>query len=783
MSMLNKKQYLPLSRLATAIAVACSVSGATSALYAMESISEQAMSDVTGADGVSVNIQASQVSFDNLYWKDAVDNAATPTTLQLQLNQATASTVTANAPIGSVTLKPNGGSTINANLQINAGSNAGTPALNLNFTVSSPLIMAAPRIEICANTASCTANNRAPSLAFTTQSTTSTPATGPIQFALTTTNGFLNSAGTANVTILLDSANAFLTTSNYNTSGTVTSTNQIVVSDIRANINANGKIWVDATDGFRFNGAVNLIAASSSRSGIQLSMMLQSLDTSNPTKIGSGAGGFMRFGASGSLPVTDLYLRGTKATGTEDNLGSIVGAQGIAARLVAEIQRGTGSDGFQLDFGAAGTGTATQDYYGIRMVNFVPFSNVSSASTTNAKIDTGNVYLNIAPSGANLTMPQQSAFTSGSSPLFSPTTLANDYGLKTSDFSQTLSNDSVVLAVRGLSIQGVPLQTYFNQNYNASNGTGGPIDIPNKSASGFALMPVLYGVNANLTLSSSSTKALGYTMALATTGNNGVTSTTTDAGIQSTSLFLADTSSAYCTPVATCTPKNNSQYLGFRDIDYYFQASGEITLTNDHMRISMPNFMMNLSGGIAGGYLPGAEPTGYKKYADPANTDTFFKLNIKLQSGDATNNSKNYFGFNTLTPSALGINGDITLAGSGPTDAAGIPDQTKATSFIRFVEPIVTGTTQQGSALGFDKITGRFQFIDGSQIAINKDSGVYTANVVINPGATIGTGVRGSELLTSLDFYPQNGASQALGKLVVTGMTMNNVLTIKPVLR
>ncbi len=764
------QRKLPLSRLSSSIMLLLGAFTFGHTAYAMESMDERAMSDTTGSDGVAISIQADSLSFGNLYWQDQIDTSGT--TKQLQLTNAS--------------LKPNGGTKLNATAQINVGSSGTTPALSLNLNVSSPFLLAAPRLEICASTVSCANNPLAYGNGGATDVGFAFQTTNPTSFTLETTNGLFNSAGTAKVTLLIDGANTF-----FSSNG-----NQIVGADIRANISANGKIWIDATDGLRFSGDVAFIAANAARSGLQASLMLQSGTSS--TYNSSTAGALVRLGMSGNLLNTQVYVRGTKGSGAnEDSIGSVVGNQGIVARLTGKVQSGaltaagTGP-GFQLEF----SGASPTLGYGIQITDFIGFSNVMTG--TDPLFDSGNIYLNLI-SNVDLPMPTQAAFTSAT------TNTVNFFGLNAANaFTQLksvdtqLADDSVLLAVRGLNLQSVPLQTYFYQTnvgrvtnlgtaYNKATGVATSNTTP---TAGFALMPVLNNVNANLAISGQA-NSIGYSLAVATTGSNGQTGetgtgATTD--VKTTSLFLADTA--------------NKQYIGLRNLDMFLQADGAITLTNattaicvnNCINISLKHLLFAMKAGFAVGYLPGAEPgtagapaapfkagTPFETFASTANTDTLFNMSALINglSGSATNAISLY----TNANGALGIGADITLAGT-PT-STGVPGT--GTSFLRLSQPCTTvgcTATGDGATLGLDGLTGRIQLAapsgstPGTYIYAQGNSGTFATTLNINPQR-----VQGQELLGTLNFYADSNTAtaQPLGKFVVTGGQVISTVILKPV--
>jgi|GEM_PF-5215723 len=763
------------TRLTLALAAIWCASLATST-FAMESMDDQALSNTTGADGIAVNAQATGATFSNLYWQDGTSGNGNVLALQ------------------NATLSGNGTSNFTANATIQAGTTStNVPALNMNLNLSA-IQLTAPQIVLCTGmSAASVGTPGAPTGCGTSMGQLTFQTINPTTASLVTTNGLLNSAGSATVKLLLNNANIYFTSNG----------NQLITSDIYANISASGRIWVDAADGFRFstagatntpsgfNAGVSLTAPGSwgpnlpINAGLQASLVMKNgtaISTTGP----SSPNGLITIGASGNIPTLNAYLRGTSASGTEDNLGSVVGSAGIVARLNGNIQTGTGAGGFQVFLGAAGTGG-----YGIQMSNFVPFSNVTSTAV-NPFFDSGNVYMNlIGASTTSLIMPISSALTNnkGAGNL---TSIANNFNLPTSDATngydtQTIpGNNSLLLAVRGLTIQGVPLQTTFYQNFYGLC-TGTTTCSGSGAISGFAIMPVLYGVNANLTLNPNTATALGYSLALSMSGNNGGTEGTgsgasgTAGTLQESALFLADTSSS--------TP----QYIGLRDINLYLKANGVITFggtaSSNSINITLPNFLLAMSANFAAGYLPGADILAGVPAANQftSNKDTLFTINLGLKS-DSTLTANNNITISTSssTASTLGLTADLTLAGtagtcsntnlgcSGGTVTAGVPTQANATSnFFRIID-------NSGSALGLDNITGRIALGTGSQISVGSNNLTVTSNLQINP-----QNIKGNELLATLNFYnnPASGSqtTSSIGNMVITGSTILSNITLSPV--
>jgi hypothetical protein len=795
---LNKKnmKLTMLSHMTKSIMFAACMSSLGATAYAMESVDEKTLSDTTGADGIAINVQTTQASFGSLYYQDGANGTGNALALQN-------AKLTSNAnPTGLAT-----GTPLTANVTLNTGSSGTTPALNLNLNLQSALFVA-PQIVICTGVTA-----GAPSGCGTSLGSLAVQTLNPTTFSLTTTNGLLNSAGTASIKLLLNNANIFFT------QGVSGNYNQVVTSDIYANISATGRIWVDATDGFRFStqnaagtniGAVTLTAPGTTaadgtwsglgglpiNAGLQASVVMQhGTGTTPSTTLSANPNGIIAFGASGTLPTLDLTIRGTSATGTgasaEDNLGAVVGNAGIAARMTATIKTGnltTVPDAFQLFVGTAGTGG-----YGLRLSNFVPFSNVT-ATTVNPAIDTGNIYLNLVNSTTtSLLMPVPAALTNGkgaenkvtgANNFFTPADANNNSfpSTNTTQDTQTIpanTNGSLLLSVRGLSIQGVALNTAFYQN-NVGICTGTTTCTGTGAVTGFAIMPVLYGLSGNLTLSANTATSLAYSLALAIVGNNGGVAGTgsgatgTAGTLQESAIFLTDTSSCLAGSGKPCAP----QYIGLRDINLYLKSNGLITFggdaTSSSINITLPKFLFVMSANFAGGYLPGGDVAAGVPTTNQfvSNKDTLVTLNIGLQS-DATYFSNNQITITSsaATPSTLGLTADLTLAGTtGTTTTGAAPNQTAATgNFFRIVD-------SGGSAFGLDNITGRIQLATGSQLKIDSNSATLTSVLKINPD-----NIKGNELLTTLDFYPAGGAAMTIGKMVLTGGTITSNLKLTPV--
>jgi len=817
------------SRLTTAVLLGIYSACFAAPVYAMQAVDEQTLSDTTGADGLVVNVQATNVAADHAYWSDP--NSSGSNVLDLQ-------TISITNNAGSAT-------PFSLSATLNTGSTGTAPAMQLNLNVNTPTLFTAQSLVLCSGVTSGTPSScsSAPAPSGAMQqlngTTNGVMSTSPLTASLVTTNGFLNSNGTATVKLLLSNGNIFFTSN-----GT-----QLVTSDIYANITATGRIWVDATDGFRFSttgvagSGVTLTSPYSSdapgswngtepvNAGLQYSLVMQTpgtqasvtLNQLNKTANGMGittSGSGLTFGVSGGIPQLDLSLRGVSATSmTTDGVGGTVsgtadsslfgtagGGNAIAMNMTGTVKNGGASGtgvapsaptagSFKLYFGASG-----QYGYGVQMSEFVPFGNVTAA--VDSSFTSGNVYMNLLTSSTTqLILPISKVFAgnvANTAGYFNALLNADTVGALADTTQvkdlQTISvpalGGSLFFAIRGLNIQGVPMITSFYQN-----GVGvctGVLTCSTGAApqSNFSILPVINNLNTNITLSAAATssipttglfapsdplnrnlltgtlQALNYSFAISIAGNNG--------GTEGTGSGAAGTSGTLRESALLMVDTVNKQYIGLRDINLYLKADGlfvlQGTATSNSFNLTLPHFMLAAQMGVAAGYLPGAEPAGAPTFV--SGKDTAMTINLGLTS-DATNYQYNLLSFtdnqgtSATAPNSMTFGLNLTLAGT--SQAVSVP--TSCSNVAQTVFNCTGTLTNTASTIPVQSLAGGnfFRIVDnsGSALGLDNITGTINASARLTPGS-----------MTYQNYNPYNLTSTTPTQ--VNSLTVTSNLQINP---
>lgn len=772
-------------------------------VYAFERMSDELMSGVTGQDGLVVQTQADKIVLNNAYWQDTMGRATDPDPVtdasatggirRLQANNVVITSGTTGVPLSS-------------KITLNAGSDGINSALLIDI-LSNPSLLTVDSLKVCLSDG------------VTCQSTLGALAVqsvGSNQVTLKTTNGLLNSAGTVDLHAIIPDTRFYFT---YKTVGSAPGSNQLVAR-VRADVQATGRMWVDAVDGLRFStsntdgtsnvsNAIKLAtgagyAADPEKSGLNIALLQRGNTAYSAANYDvAGAKGIIRLGMSGSLLNSDLYVRGvssqsltadsilgfatapTAAGGAAGGVGAtsgsagknnqnILGSSGIVMRFKTDLSSNTAvstdpvADSFSLDIGETGANA-----YGVRFLNHVAFSD----PTKRGSFDTGNIYLNLGVTNS-LLMPTNSN-------LIAPTVAANMLtraNLVTSnDFKHViqpvgtsgLNPESIIVAVRGLELQSLPTATTFISNRGDITPTAGS----------WSLATPVYGVNANLALYSDSTgpvsgntsERIGFGLGVSTTGID-------TTGTKTTSVLLVD---------------SGKRYVGLRNIDSLITAQGSLEVLSDSLRINLPNFLVAISGQVAVGYLPnrtigsGSTLESATNFSDPK--DQLFGLNVKLQGAadSKTNNLEVITAGSTADTNYLGFKGDLTLVNSS----------------IQFVDPINSANPNNadstkplgGSKMGFDNISGRIRLdlgcMDLTGPAVSGCLGTYrpaptTSSVSLQGHFTInpvpGVDPDAGVLKSVVNFYTAPTASSVnpiplpLAQMVVTGGKLYSNVVLSP---
>jgi hypothetical protein len=714
------------------------LSAITSSSYALELLDDAILSETTGADGIAIDARATSIAMDRLYWEDNTGADAR----QLRLN-----TVNVRRDVA-------GSADLAAALQMNTGSTNvinGTPALNLSL-VTSPTFLTAGSLEVCNNASVCGTTMGRLAIQMPNQSSLS----------LSTSNGFLSKSGNAKVGIVLDGMNIYLTQQEN-----ATVSNQFIMADIRANIDANGKIWVDTVEGLRFQGTATLNKVVTTdgngvdyngRAGLQFSLMHRG-------NVGSGAsttynitsaGGFAQFGASGRFTNINVGIRGTDDTTTNifnrvDNNpanSSIIGNRGIAFSLTGEFDRtanGTAnSASFQV--GEAGNGG-----YGLRFQDNRSFVNVNS-TTQNGTLSFGNMYVNLIKTNyialPDVVLNANNKITRTAGVAVQLGTTAN-YGLNLTapDGVTALNADSIGLMIRGMEFQEVPQKTIFIAN------NGAPV--PANAASAWSLLPIVYNLNGNVVLYGArqgDQDRIGFGFQVSTQGLSADKTKSTTIALVNTGACDNTTGASTAGTRAT----NCNQYIGFRNIDLLAKGNGVLTTLSNKVRLDMTNLLILADTEFAVGYLPGAlRGDGSVAGTIDNPNDALFGLRLRLDASTA------YVEFapagNTAATNFIGINAELNL-------------NNNQNSAVFIVEPV------DNTTVGLQSMTGRLRLSNG-KIDFLSDSVEFSGTLEINPNNVASEDFR----IRDVNFYPGGTTTpQRLGEIAMSGGQIYSRIKLTP---
>lgn len=784
----NIKQHLGFKYARSALA--SSILLAHGYAYALQELSDFALSQVDAQDGINMTTAYDSINIARVYWQD-------------QVGEYSGADTAYGAYLDGVKIEktsvshPDLGATYNIDFSSN-GANAG-----LAFDLDSYFdTMTVDSFKICTNSgASCGSGAYNGSFgALTIQQSSDLP----LHFNFTSTDGFLNldslGASPANLEIGIQNFNLYLTQK----TSTANVNNQFIAKDFNFNFKGKGYIGVDA------NRGVVLETRSVAGNYVDLIKVADPIDTALiKTKFKAGlnleymykgnvpdgefnttnAKGVLHLGASGRVTNASIEFKGASSATDSNILGvayrsddspspsstQIMGTTGLKMRMKADFTKddaaaglagpALNAKGVTLELGHAGTNA-----YGIEFSNLSPLLIRTSVggplNPKNAYFDSGDVYINLA-STKRLQMPANVVLNSARFGVGFLTTNA--------DYSHLVHNEAanpnqLTLAVRGMEFQAIARDSRFIVSNDVPLGP----DQPSTATRTWGIGLPIYNLNANIatygTTTVSGAQAIGFGLGLSTQGvNTSALLDGTPAGGRTTSILLIDGKenvNDFNPDIGKGNPIN--YYFGLRNIDMLITAYGKLDLEDGKIHLDMPKLTMAASAEIAAGYLPGSKyvtGTGYAPLDgfnnDPSNTnntDVLFGLRLKF---DGAMDLSIVPGVDTLLGNRLSFDGSYTLSSGA----------------VQIVDPI------DGSILGFDSLSGKLGF--SNQIKINKDNVDFNYAFTFNPNHSTDGVLRPSDLsgvfrVKDINLYPKLGSAQRLGELAITGGTLSSNMRIVP---
>lgn len=746
--------------------------------FALQELEDSSLSQISGQDGISLQIDASKLQIDQVNWKDSTQTS-------------TGADSVLNVNMSNIETTPYKSSALNAAFTADVGGKPGASAaasngLSLN-AVFGPATMNIKSLAVCPNgtgiTADCSGAASASLGSLTFQNRKD------LTFSLETQSGLFNANTPATLGFGLKNSHIFYTLD------TGSSFNQLILKDFNFNFAGNGYLYLDPSDGLVLStnkkgeiSSANAVVLSDvddpdfkgkKQPGLNIDLRYKKNVGSDYTKyqatgLDTDILSFGRIGASGVLKNAYIKLNGdapaslgAATTGTTNTgTGSLAGRGGLHMQMKADFAKDSTNPADQktyFDLGLSG-----KNAYALRYGNLTPLqvrtdtvNNPTVLNTDLPYINFGHVYLNAAqtntvdfPISAILNRIYAGSFTSAT--------------LRTalSDSPGATPPNALVAAVRGMDFQAIARQGALV----ADNSIDSPVV---NTGNTWGLGLPIYNLNSNVMLygikaTSGTKQSLGVGLSMSTDGRDAT-------GSKTTSVMLID---------GALNPKNNNEtvnyYAGLRNINLLANLTGTVNFVDNGLWLLVPKLVAALDAEVAIGQLPGS-----RIVTDACATAS--TSNCFVPSNNFTNYNDVLFGLaaridgsanlvlQANTGTGLALYGDITLtAGNVGTVPA---------NYLRISDKSGSGQYDSPSQLGIDGLSGKFSL--NSKIGMNATTTSFTNSLKVNNGNS-----PSSVLKADVNLYPKvigtstNPAvlptAQPLGQIVMTGGNLRSTFGITP---
>ncbi|MCS3528077.1 DUF6160 family protein [Acinetobacter johnsonii] len=740
--------------------------------YALQTLNDQILSDVTGQDGISITHEASKVDIKQLNWVDPAEVGKTP--IKLGLHNIDVKTAT-------------GYNNIKTKLDFDVGTTQlanGTQGVGIQLSASvSPFTATAAQIMLMCSP-NCATGETDQNLGSFKLSTMS-----PFEVYLATTNGLFNRDSKVHLDFKLQNASISYGQNNQD----------LTLKDFNFNLSADGYLYIDETEGvvLTSKGSVgdNIVVlgrvedktdvhdsrvGNATNPGLNVDLRYGSANSTHRNLI--------RIGASGALTNGKIALNADQTGVAKFNTVNRVNGNVQENEVVASTGYGFKNAGglhlnVSADFTRAGnsllgastpttfelghTGTGS---YAIEFSNLSPL-NVrtsidpnSAINSQNAYIDFGQIYINnIRTNSMGFVVNDQIKTILG----------AQNYELIYNPSPTGNASNMAFIAVRGLDFQAIARKARFiSDNSIAVNNT-------NEGTWGLGIP--IYNLNANAAFFAKKytntvgtvKDGLGYDIAVSTDGYG----EDSQGNPKTTSIIVID-------GAMSKHGEEVNYYTGLRNIDSYFKANGVIGFNENEIYIKADSLLFAANAEIAIGQLPGALyncPAGVNSCAKevvPINNfakkddvlasiafmldgkgELFIIPGLEAVGGTPQSNYlsfKSNFEFNTLSSTDLS-------------------NESKKGSFISLSNTDSNGTTTKTSSFNLNKMQGHLGL--NGKIHMQKDSVVIDNQVQFNHKALAGG--QGTAFRTEVALSP-TGTMQKVADIAITGGAMRSTLGITP---
>ncbi|OTG62996.1 hypothetical protein B9T29_04725 [Acinetobacter sp. ANC 3903] len=733
--------------------------------YAIQELSDQSLSSVTGQDGISITHEMSKATITQANWIDYTDQGNMKLGLQ------------------GVEITGNGQTKILSKLDFDVGATANGTGVKIKASVS-PFQAAVQNIMLICDT--CTTDKQQSLGSLNIKTTT------PFVMNLETTNGLFNRDAKAHLDLNLQNASISYGLNN----------NNLILKDFNFNLAADGYLYIDRNEGIVLttkarDGSDNLVDLGRVQDTSDVSSTRTGADApTNPgvnidIRYGTGTtqNNVIRMGASGAIANGKIFINSDQSgyqnfhrntngilTGTLTDYQAL-GVGGLHFGMSGEFTRtgntllGTSHKPTTLEIGHTGHGS-----YAIEFSDLAPLkirtsnTDVTQLNSQNAYIDFGDIYINtVSTNNLNFIYNDTIEKVLGKNPTDSNQIT---YAINAASTKQ----NAALIAVRGFDFQSIARTARFISDNSIAK-------IDNQTAHWGIGIPI-YNLNANLALFSKSYKyktattdsqGLGYNLVFSTDGY-GIDQKTGEPA--TTSIIVVDGGTgSFNEPV--------NYYAGLRNIDSYMKSDGLIGFENDGIYIKADNLLFAAKAEIAIGQLPGS------LYNCPVETPSCTTKKIVPIDNFAQKDD-------VLSSIAFKIDGKgelLIIPGSeSPTGTADTNFLSLKANF-EFNPPGVTGgngsyfsiinedtnTTTNAitsSSVNLNKLQGRIGL--ESRIKVKSDTVVMDNQIKFNYENTINSTITNKVLKAELALSPTAGTMQKIADIAITGGTMRSTLGITP---
>ncbi|QPF32757.1 hypothetical protein H0S56_03540 [Acinetobacter lwoffii] len=735
--------------------------------YALESIEEQELSEVTGQDGMVITHEISKASIAQVNWYDP--NPTTNTKMGLGLHD--------------VEINGKDNNPILSQLEIDVGATSEGAGLRLAASVS-PFQATADLnlVKIACTTNPCSQSANSIRTAGT-QSNQSLGALGiststPLSVLLQTSAGLFNKDSIASIDFQLKNA----------TISHQLGENSLILNDFNFNFAGSGYLYIDPNEGMvlttreqyvDLKRAVDLTDIAAGRvnptnPGVNIDLRYNTPNNERKN--------IMRLGASGAVTNARLSMSADQTQiGTFDvsnkvngvlerqdknapGYSDLVGEGGLNLGLSADFT-GANSTGrpaamapTTLEIGHTGKGSHAVQFSNLRPLTTRNANGVLHGK--NAHIDLGNIYINtITAKSLDFIINENMQKTLGSS----------SSALKQRLSTAANGEEFASIAIRGMDFQSIAEKARFisDNSLPELTGDGGSwgIGIP------------IYNLNANVALSGTTygtdnKQAIAYNMMVSTEGY-GIDKKT---GLPSTtSIILIDGKNGEHGEAV-------NYYAGFRNIDALIKSEGIIGYEDEGIYIRADDLLIAAKAELAIGQLPGSKynctNASVTKCGEYVPHDNFFKRDDVLTNiAFKLDGSGELLIIPGVDPTSTSPDTNFLSFDANfkfrPLSAEESADNKNLGSYFSFANEDIDSTgVLKTSSINFNRMEGHLGV--KAKVRVSADTVTLDNQVKLNYKDNIATPFKTNFAMAT------NGNMQNMASIALTGGTIRSTMGITP---